>query len=180
MSTKTEGHHQRFGYLQKPDLHHCFADFWANSNNKMKKIACVYFIYLHRWICRFTKRGNRGNKCNLSPKSHFIMQIWKRNNQQWLDLNENGLNIASEFHFTFTSAHLSTSFPTDHCALIIWQYLKEQQEMQTNCFGACLSSANNILDVVCCAKHARDLLFVASTKWSCNQRYCCTQKQLSW
>ena len=34
--------------------------------------------------------------------------------------------------------------------------------MQTNCFGAYLSSANNMLDVVCCAKHARDLLFVAS------------------
>ena len=44
MSTKTEGHHQRFGYLQKPDLHHSFAGFWANSNNKMKKIVCVYFI----------------------------------------------------------------------------------------------------------------------------------------
>ena len=28
------------------------------------------------------------------------MQIWKRNNQQWLDFNENGLNIvAPEFHF---------------------------------------------------------------------------------
>ena len=25
-----------------------------------------------------------------------------------------------------------------------------------------LSKANNMLDVVCCAKHARDLLFVAS------------------
>ena len=58
MSTKTEGHHQRFGYLQKPDLHHCFADFWANSNNKMKKLhVFTLFTFIGEFYLQIHKEG---------------------------------------------------------------------------------------------------------------------------
>ena len=59
----------------------------------------VFFVFSFNggFYLEIHKEGP-SNRCNLSPISHFIMQIWKRNNQQWLDFNENGLNIAPEFH----------------------------------------------------------------------------------